>query len=61
MQLLPSNKKTRRRMATLHDGRVQGAREHDAPVRTEGWSPGFYIYRLKVGEQSVTRKFLVVR
>ena len=50
-----------RRMATLLDGRVQAAREHDAPVRTDGWSPGCYLYRLQVGEQSVTRKFLVVR
>jgi Secretion system C-terminal sorting domain len=34
---------------------------HEVPIRTGGWAPGCYLYRLEAGSAAWTRKMLVVR
>jgi hypothetical protein len=50
-----------RRIASLLDHAVEDAGPHDVPVRTDGWKPGVYLYRLDAGPWSATRKMVVVR
>jgi trimeric autotransporter adhesin len=50
-----------RKVATLLDHEVQPAGEHEAELRTGGWSAGCYFYRLDAGSFSATRKMLVAK
>lgn len=50
-----------RRVATLLDRALQPAGQHEATVRTDGWSAGCYLYRLEAGATAMTRKMLVVK
>ena len=50
-----------RRVANLLDREMLAAGEHAAQIRTDGWSPGCYVYRLEAGGLRLTRKLLVVR
>ena len=43
----------------LHDS-PQLAGDHELPVDTNGWRPGFYFYRLVTGDESITRKMVVL-
>ncbi len=50
-----------RRIATpLARAQLQ-AGQHIIPLKTEGWMPGMYLYRLETGGRSATRKMLLVR
>jgi len=49
-----------RRVATLLDGTQQAAGTHEVSVRTAGWKPGCYFYRLDAGRSSATRRMVVV-
>jgi hypothetical protein len=50
-----------RRMASLLDHEPQSAGAHDVPLRTEGWVPGCYFYRLEAGGGTITGKMLVLK
>ena len=49
-----------RRVATPLVHVLQQAGPHDVPVRSAGWKPGVYLYRLEAGGLSATRKMVVV-
>jgi len=50
-----------RRVATLLDRQPHEAGAHEVPLRTEGWAPGCYLYRLEEGGATATRKILVLK
>lgn len=50
-----------RRVAVPLDHALLPAGSHDVPVRTGGWTPGLYLYRVEAGGFSASRKMLVVR
>jgi len=49
-----------RRVATLLDHVFLAAGPHDVPVQSGRWKPGVYLYRLKAGGRSATRKMVVL-
>jgi hypothetical protein len=50
-----------RRMFSLLNHDLQPAGSHEVPLRTDGWTPGFYFYRLEAGGTTVTRKIVVLK
>jgi hypothetical protein len=50
-----------RRVASLLDRESQAAGAHAVSLRTEGWAPGCYLYRLEAGGGITTRKMLILR
>lgn len=50
-----------RTVATLLDHELQTAGPHVVQLRTAGWIPGVYLYRLRAGSTVSTRKMLVVK
>ena len=50
-----------RRIETLLDHAAQTAGEHDVSLRTEGWRPGVYFFRLEMAGRTFTRKLVVAR
>jgi hypothetical protein len=44
----------------LIDHELISAGAHEAHLNTAGWRPGCYLYRIDVGNESSTRKLLVV-
>jgi trimeric autotransporter adhesin len=50
-----------RMVASLLDNVLEQAGEHQVPIRTDGWRPGYYFCRLESGSSTSTRKLLVVR
>jgi hypothetical protein len=49
-----------RRVRTLLDHVPQVAGEHELPVDTRGWPPGFYIFRLMGNRTTAARKSVVL-
>ncbi len=50
-----------RRVAIALAPTLQSAGPHEVSLDTRGWRPGCYLYRLQVGDDSATRKLVVVR
>ncbi|MGH7727082.1 MAG: T9SS type A sorting domain-containing protein [Candidatus Eiseniibacteriota bacterium] len=50
-----------RRVELLLEGSLQTAGPHEIPIRSSGWSSGFYFCRLDVNGETVARKFVVLR
>jgi hypothetical protein len=49
-----------RLVETVLKGSPQAAGEHEIPVDTNGWTPGFYFWRLSGGADRATRKMVVL-
>ena len=50
-----------RLVVTLLDEALESAGPHEVRVKTEGWRPGLYLYRLEAGGSTATRKMLVMK
>jgi trimeric autotransporter adhesin len=50
-----------RRAASLLDDAVLPAGDHEAILRTAGWAPGLYLYRLETAGSVLARKLVVTR
>jgi hypothetical protein len=49
-----------RRMKRVLERLPRAAGEHEVPIDTDGWAPGFYFWRLAVGSERATRKMVVI-
>jgi len=48
-------------VASVKDHELEPAGMHSVPLRTEGWAPGCYLYRLEAGGRTSTRKMLILK
>jgi hypothetical protein len=50
-----------RRIATPLVGEPETAGIHELELKTDGWPPGIYLYRLTLPQEELTRKMFVTR